>query len=1194
MPGVSDRTGTERDLLFGILAVQLGFASPQQVMSCAAAWATDREHGLAERLRAGAGLDEERWRLLVGLVAQSVEVNDGDAAQAIATLGGDDLMLQTFGGSLADVEPPPPAMAEAPKAAEPQTGPSPPAATDSVEDSERVTREHPGRYTLRDPRSGEAAADKDSAELGRGAIGRVLVAFDEHLGREIAVKELLAEIEGSRASGSSGRVPSGATAPMVARFLREGRVTGQLEHPNIVPVYEIGRRDDGVLFYTMKLVRGRALDEALADCHSLTARLRLLPHFVGMCHGMAYAHSRGVVHRDIKPSNVMVGEFGETLVLDWGLAKVQGKRDIGGREIRRDVQLLHEADTAAQTLAGKVLGTPAYMPPEQADGRVEEVDARSDVWSLGAVLYEILTGRPPFSGVTPFEVIGKVITERVAPVRTHEEGAPPDLAAVAEKALRRDPSSRYASAGALAEEVEAFQAGGRVEAYEYSTWELLRRFAVRMRAALVVAGAACVLLCALGAASYLQVLSERDRALGAEQRARTNLAEAFSEKAQAALRSGDRMAAELYAATALTLADRPDARGTMITLGAAWRPKLSWETRRGKRCASVAFSPDGSRLACATLSAAVLFDAGSGAETDHLPMSGSWLTSIAYSPDGELLAAASEDGHVHLWNLADGKHTRLSNHTAPVRDVAFSPDGAKLASISDDRSIRLWDVATATEEAALVDLAGQGRGVAYSPRGDRIAGVGSSELLVLWRPGEEGGVGLGAEEEILRTVAFSPDGRQLVTGGSSRAVRVWRLDPAAELARLRGHDDYVNALAFSRDGAWLASGSLDGGVILRDASNRRETARLIGSRGEIESLAFSADGRQLAVASAGRSVRVWLLSRTEVQTELEIGLGPVLGLDYAPDGGQLAAWIRGTEPKDRRLLVFTRGGGEPRIVAGATSPGVFSPDGRVLAFGTGRDLGLWPAPAGGAGFVVPPGEGLVAHEQDVRRVTFSPDGRTLASGDAGGAVRLWDVESRRLRAATGGHGGAIAALAFSTDGAWLASGGADEEVRVWDAATGRELAVLKGHDATVSAVTFAPRRAVLLSAGHDDVVRVWDTTTWRELEPALRHAQWVQALALAPDGRLLATGGGEKVVRLWDIRTRREVARLTGHPSWIGALAFSPDGRTLAAGNWTGGARLWDLSTLRTPGQALLDKALEDFGVELDGLKVKAHDDATP
>ena len=143
-------------------------------------------------------------------------------------------------------------------------------------------------------------------------------------------------------------------------------------------------------------------------------------------------------------------------------------------------------------------------------------------------------------------------------------------------------------------------------------------------------------------------------------------------------------------------------------------------------------------------------------------------------------------------------------------------------------------------------------------------------------------------------------------------------------------------------------------------------------------------------------------------------------------------------------------------------------------------------------------------------------------------------------------------------------------------------------------MTFAPRRAVLLSAGHDEVVRVWDTTTWRELEPALRHAQWVQALALAPDGRLLATGGGEKVVRLWDIRTRREVARLTGHPSWIGALAFSPDGRTLAAGNWTGGARLWDLSTLRTPGQALLDKALEDFGVELDGLKVKAHDDATP
>jgi len=198
-----------------------------------------------------------------------------------------------------------------------------------------------------------------------------------------------------------------------------------------------------------------------------------------------------VVHRDVKPDNVMIGEFGETVVLDWGLAKVKGKKDIRGREIERELRILHDAE-AGHTVDGSAIGTPAYMSPEQADGRIEQIDERSDVWGLGAVLYQVLTGHPPFEGVTPFEILGKVMKDSVAPVRSKTEDALPELAAVAEKALERDPELRYPSAKQLAEEVEGFLQGRRVSAYRYSSWELVRRFVEQNKA--LSAGVAVVLI----------------------------------------------------------------------------------------------------------------------------------------------------------------------------------------------------------------------------------------------------------------------------------------------------------------------------------------------------------------------------------------------------------------------------------------------------------------------------------------------------------------------------------------------------------------------------------------------------------------------------------------------------------------------------------------------------------------------------
>ncbi len=366
-----------------------------------------------------------------------------------------------------------------------------------------VTREQPGRYL-------PPGADPSANELGRGGIGRVLVVRDAHLSREVALKELLTRPE-------PGSAASGRDAVVLTRFLREARITGQLEHPNIVPVYELGQRHDGTLYYTMKVVRGRTLADALAECDGLSDRLPLLKHFADLCNAMAYAHARGVIHRDLKPGNVMLGEFGETVLLDWGLARPVDEAAAEALDRALSDSGIEGHDPAATT-EGAVLGTPLYMSPEQARG-VADLDPRADVWSLGVMLYELVTGQRPFQGRSVVGVLTAVTSGAREPVRAVTPDAPPELAAVIERALHTDRDARYADAGELAAEVTAFLMGDRVRAYRYGLRDVLARFARRHVVSLAVAAIAVCLLVGLGVWAHMGVRGERDRAMVAEAKA---------------------------------------------------------------------------------------------------------------------------------------------------------------------------------------------------------------------------------------------------------------------------------------------------------------------------------------------------------------------------------------------------------------------------------------------------------------------------------------------------------------------------------------------------------------------------------------------------------------------------------------------------------------------------------------------------
>ncbi|MGC4113552.1 MAG: serine/threonine-protein kinase [Myxococcales bacterium] len=443
----------ERELLFCLQALQLGLVDRLVLQEAGRSWDPSAA-GLRLQVLKRAALSEEDLKLLDRTVELMVKAHGGDVHAAAEAMGGARLIAESLADAL-KVEGTLPRSSAVPAAASDSEAtlhrPESVQAPAVMSDSAPVTPEASGRYEVR-------------GELGRGGIGRVLVGFDAHVGREVALKELLTGPDSP--SGSAGS--SSLTAS--ARFLREARLTAQLEHPSIVPVYEVGRRDDGTLYYAMRVVRGRTLALALRSCTDVQGRLRFLHHFGDLCAAVAFAHSRGVLHRDLKPHNVMIGEFNETVLLDWGLAKIKGTTE--DRRFARQMELLREV-AAGETVEGAALGTPEYMPPEQAFGDLDRVDEHSDVYSLGAVLYELLTGKPPFGGRHGVEALLKVQRygegkEELTPVRKLEPDAPPELAAVAEKALFPQVHGRYRTARELLEEINAFMEGRRVAAYNYS------------------------------------------------------------------------------------------------------------------------------------------------------------------------------------------------------------------------------------------------------------------------------------------------------------------------------------------------------------------------------------------------------------------------------------------------------------------------------------------------------------------------------------------------------------------------------------------------------------------------------------------------------------------------------------------------------------------------------------------------------
>ena len=1002
--------------------------------------------------------------------------------------------------------------------------------------------------------------------LGQGAFGTVYKAYDPVLDRLLALKI-------PKFSSSEKR--------KIRRFVREAKAAASLHHPNIVAVFESGQVDNR-MYIASELIDGTPMSSIVAEgpCDYRQAAKWV----VALAEGLAYAHEFSIVHRDIKPDNIMVSKSGNPQIMDFGLAK------------RLD-------EDSSMTTDGGVIGTPAYMPPEQARGDIENVGTHSDQYSLGVVLYELLTGKRPFSG-PPHSVIAQIASTEPPELRQLDRRIPIDLAAICSKAMEKDPANRYPDMTAMASDLERWLSGRETKARPISRWEKTRRWATRNRSLASALGAVAILLVvwllgATVAVGYFRQQEQKQRQLATENLDLANNNAKLANESQAALdeskraqRSAEKRLVEQYVARGRSLCEAgnqglglqwlvralaavPEHERDMELairrdLDAFAKPvhQLAHLVQISNEVTSVDISKDGSTIAAVTggyhhpNGELYLIDTATG-QLNGLPRKlneSGWA--VKFCHDDNLIAVGVSNysgGELSLFNRATNSFEKQTLVIpGMIRSMVVHPHKSVLAATTHNQKFLLWDWSTESvfkEFPEDIKLTAKG----FSPDGDdllissRPIGAEEDNGLRLWNLERKTFEELPSTfSETTSLATFSPDGSKLATkeGGG---ISVWDITSGNRLIGPFLLDVDPKSLQFASDGETISVSAIDGTVHIWSLSTEKRIGQMLHHKGLVHSCCFHPGGKQLVTGAEDGCVRIWQVAEEQQPVEADLD-GPIFSLSVSPENEFLLVaqklhetQVLSAETLEVQMSLKESHGYLSCLAVGGQYGFVDHDNNRVE---------LWDLKKGIQ--IAPP----LINNFKVSSCSAAPDGTHLAVGTGAtdlseGQIEIFDVRTGQKILSPLKLNSPPLGVCYSPSGALIAAGTTGGLAHVFDAQTGEQIFSPIQHGAWIDEVGFTIDGKMLVTGCFDGIIRLFDSTTGKPNGKPLDVGTKISAMRCAPDGRTLAVGAESGIVQIWDIPTRRQIGRTWMHPMGVTSMDFNWKNQRLISGDAGSYVRSW-------------------------------------